>query len=93
MKKCISTAALTAVVAMFSQVQASQAATVEERLEAVEKKLEGTSSGNFITAAKKKVDVTLYGQVNTGTGIAGSSHCKRARKTRIFCKKNKIFLT
>jgi hypothetical protein len=40
----------------------------------VEKKLEGTSSGNFITAAKKKVDVTLYGQVNTGTGIAGSSH-------------------
>lgn len=64
MKKCISSAALTAAVVMFSQVQAGHAATIEERLEAVEKKLEGTSGGNFISAAKKKVDVTLYGQVS-----------------------------
>ena len=61
MKKCISTAALITGVLMFSQVQA---ATVEERLEALEKKLEDTSGGNLISAAKKKVDVTLYGQVN-----------------------------
>jgi hypothetical protein len=48
-------------VLMATQVQA---ATIEERLEAVEKKLEGTEGGNFLKAAKKKVDVTLYGQVN-----------------------------
>ncbi|PLX48954.1 MAG: hypothetical protein C0613_08705 [Desulfobulbaceae bacterium] len=62
MRKIISSAAIIAGVLMVAQ--ASQAATVEERLEALEQKLEGTDGGNFLKAAKKKVDVTLYGQVN-----------------------------
>ncbi|PLX50264.1 MAG: hypothetical protein C0613_04665, partial [Desulfobulbaceae bacterium] len=53
MKKVISTAALIAGILVFSQ---AQAATVEERLEALEQKLEGTDGGNFLKAAKKKVD-------------------------------------
>lgn len=69
MKKCISTAALITGVLMFTQVQA-QAATVEERLEAVEKKLEGTEGGNFLKTAKKMVDVTLYGQVSKAVMFA-----------------------
>ena len=67
MKKCISTAALITGVLMFTQVQA---ATVEERIEALEKKLEDTKGGNLISAAKKKVDVTLYGQVSKAVMFA-----------------------
>jgi hypothetical protein len=63
MRKVISSAAIIVGVLMASQVQAADQ-NIEARLEAIEKKLEGTSGGNFITAAKKKVDVTLYGQVN-----------------------------
>lgn len=63
MKKIISSAAIITGVLLASHVQAASQ-DIEERLVAIEKKLEGTSGGNFITANKKKINVQLYGQVN-----------------------------
>ncbi len=67
MRKVISSAAIITGFLLASQVQA---ASVEDRLEAIEKKLEGTDGGNFISAAKDKIDVTLYGQVNKAVMLA-----------------------
>ena len=67
MKKSISSAALIAGVFLASSVQA---ASIEDRLEAIEKQLDGTSSGNFISAAKKNIDVKLYGQINRAIMLA-----------------------
>ncbi len=67
MRKTISSAALIAGIFLASSVQA---ASIEDRLAAIEKQLDGTSGGNFISAAKKKVDVKLYGQVNKAVMFA-----------------------
>lgn len=69
MKKLITSAAILTGVLMFSQVQAAEQ-DIETRLEAIEKKLENTSGGNFIKAGNKKIDVTLYGQVNKAVMLA-----------------------
>ncbi len=69
MKKVLTSAALIAGVFMFSQAQAADQG-VMDRLEALEKKLGDTSGGNLISAAKKKIDVTLYGQVNKAVMFA-----------------------
>ncbi|MBU0679966.1 MAG: porin [Proteobacteria bacterium] len=69
MRKVISSAAIIVGVLMASQVQAADQ-SVEARIEAIEKKLEGTNGGNFIKAGKDKIDVTLYGQVNKAVMFA-----------------------
>ncbi len=69
MIKVISSAAIITGVLLASHVQAAPQ-DVEARLEAIEKKLEGTNGGNFITAAKDKIEVKLYGQVNKAVMLA-----------------------
>lgn len=72
MRKVISSAAIITGVLLASQVQAASQ-DIEARLAALEQKLEGTSGGNFIKAAKKKIDVKLYGQVNKAVMLADDS--------------------